>query len=215
MRRSNVRYPKPYQIDTPLSNVSQTMMGRPRGAPRRQEFESNVFEREPHEPRAAMLALRARSEPLIDATENLQSARAETASQATETPNYPPNDLAVNIPGSSSSPTITGTAPDGQKGSPRHSATSTRRSSIPGGASSMQNLRMKWRRSQVGTDQQSQIGDSVKSGISVQSGKSKASAWFGRVKRFGRMGNIRDMTVRRTAAMDDFIKSGHEMYEGT
>jgi hypothetical protein len=86
---------------------------------------------------------------------------------------------------------------------------------MPGGAISMQNLTKKWHRSQVGTDQQSQSRDSVKSGLSVQSGKSNPSAWFGRVKRFGRMGKIRDRTVRRTAAMDEFIKSGHEMYEGT
>jgi hypothetical protein len=225
MDRSKVRSPEPSQIVTALGTARPGIMERCRGVPRRGEFDdSTVFDRSSNEPCAAIRLLRARSEQAgtsigehqgpIDATGELQSTNAAadpqsgTASQATESHQYPPNDL-------SSRPSITGTAHDGQKGSPEHSATSTRKPWIPGGGSSMQNLRMKWHRSQVGTDQQSQSRDSVKSGFSVQSGKSNPSAWFGRVKRFGRMGKIRDRTVRRTAAMDEFIKSGHEMYEGT
>jgi hypothetical protein len=232
MRRSNVLNGLPQDNAALITN-------RARGVPRRRKSEGTWFGWDARESRSARSASLTKTRPheasppvrssldeKIGSESSAESAhevkveeavevKSQTASQVTIARPNPPSTSQPNTRASSLRASVTGTALDGPTGSSRHSVTSTTRSSMPGGAISMQNLTKKWHRSQVGTDQQPQSGDSVKSGFSVQSEKSKASAWFGRVKRFGRMGNIRDRTVRRTAAMDDFIKSGHEMYEGT
>jgi len=145
----------------------------------------------------------------------LEPSQSGRASQVTIARHNPSTTSKVNTRPSSPPPCITGTALDGLTGSPRHLATSIKSSWFPGGAVSMQSLKKLWHRNQVGTDHQSRSGDSVKSGLSVQSGKSKALGWFGGVKGFGSMGHMPDKTVRRTPTMDDFIKSGHGVYEGT
>jgi hypothetical protein len=222
MIRSNVRSPGPSQIDTADSIAPSGMMNRRRGVPRRGDS-SAVFDMEPHEPCAAIRILRARSEQAgtfggqdkglteapgdVPSSNAIDSSPSGTVSQATESPQCPPNDLAVNVTGSSSRRNITATALDGPTGSPGHSATLTRRSWIPGGAFSMQTLRKKWHRSQVVTDKQSQ------SGASVQSRMSKTSKWIGRGKRSETMRRI--MGKMKKKPENEGSTQSITLYEGT
>jgi hypothetical protein len=230
MIRSNVRSPGPSQIDTADSIAPPGMMNRRRGVTRRGDS-SAVFDREPHEPCAAIRILRARSEQAgtfggqdkgltaapgdVPSSNAIDSSPSGTVSQATQSLHDPPNNLKVDITGSSLAQSITGTAPDGQEGSPRHSATSTRHLAtsttkpwIPGGAFSMQNLRKKWHRSQVGTDQQSQ------SGASAQSRMSKTSTWIGRGKQSETMRRIMGKMTKKKPENEGFTQS-ITVYEGT
>jgi hypothetical protein len=150
-----------------------------------------------------------------EVAEAIGAPKSRTASQVTILSHNPSGTPKVNTRPSSLRPSDTGTALDGLTGCPTYSAAPTKKPWIQSGAFSMQSLKNRRRQNQVGTDQQSQSGASVQDGVLVQSGKSKALALLGGLRRIVRIGKKRDTTVRETVAMDESITSEHEMYEGT
>lgn len=221
-------------------STSGKIMNRPRPVRRRKISDDAVFDRKPHDPCTAIRILQARPASHIT-TESLGASptardsllaqsvsesgtahgpkiakafivpESQTASKVTIGRHNSPRPCQVNTRLSSLTSNMTGTALDETTGSPRHSQTSTKRSRIPSRAVTMQYLKNTLHRSQVAIDQQSQSGVSLHGEYSEQRVKSTASAWLGRKKRFVRLWK----TGRNKAAMEEYIKSGRGMYEGT
>ena len=230
--------------DATSDSTSDKIMNRPRPVRRRKISGDAVFDRKPHDPCTAIRILQARPASHIT-TESLgasSTARDSLLNQSvseSETAYGPKIAKAFTVPKSQvasqvtiacynssrpsqvntllSSPTsnMTGTALDQTTGSSSHSMTSTKRSRIPSRAVTMQYLKNTPHRSQVAIDKQSQSGASLHSGTSAQSWKSKASAWFEHARQFKWKANKPPRTVKKTAAMVEFIKSGGVMHEGT
>ena len=226
--------------DATSDSTSDKIMNRPRPVPRRKVSGDAVFDKKPHDPCSAMRILQERSaspittephgaspstraslveqtdskfggEHEIEIAEAVDVRKFQTGSQVTIVRYNPSRPSRVNTRLSSPTSNMTGTALDQTTGSPSHSMTSTKRSRIFSRAVTMQYLKNKLHRSQVAIDKQSESGASLHSGISAQSWKSKASAWLGRTKRSVWKGK----TGRNAAAMEESIKSGGVMYEGT